>query len=104
MAQAFFDSFSGSVKQFSDQQKLAVWQKARLALGYNPAYVRLDACGAYIQWRDYGNTNSKFGWEIDHIVPVSASGGDNLDNLQPLQWENNRAKGNLTRLVCVVRT
>ena len=31
--------------------------------------------------------------EIDHIKPVSQDGGDELSNLQPLQWENNRHKG-----------
>jgi len=33
------------------------------------------------------------GWEVDHIRPVSHDGGDDLANLQPLQWKNNRCKG-----------
>lgn len=41
---------------------------------------------------EHGATN-KHGWEIDHIRPVVAGGNDDLSNLQPLQWENNRKKG-----------
>ncbi|KAB2921718.1 MAG: HNH endonuclease [Bacteroidetes bacterium] len=38
---------------------------------------------------------SQFGWEIDHIVPVSCGGTDEPSNLQALHWENNAAKGEL---------
>ena len=38
------------------------------------------------------------GWEIDHIRPVSANGGDYLDMPQPFQWENNRSKRTLSQV------
>ncbi len=66
-----------------------VWLKA----GADPAYVnfRKDACGATILRNDYGKTTD-YGWEIDHIKPVTSGGTDSVDNLQPLHWENNRCK------------
>jgi len=39
---------------------------------------------------DYGIVLSG---EIDHIKPVSLGGTDDLRNLQPLHWRNNRYKG-----------
>ena len=69
----------------------AVWEKATVS--GSRGRLRVDTFGTLI-WREgYGSTNSKLGWEIDHIKPVSQGGGDELENLQPLQWENNRRKG-----------
>ena len=68
----------------------AVWQKAQTMRNY--ATLRVDTCGWTIVRQEYGNTRSRYGWEIDHIVPVSGGGSDDLGNLQPLQWENNRRK------------
>jgi hypothetical protein len=66
---------------------------------------RKDACGAWIEWPKYGETtNGGTGWEIDQVKPVAKGGTDDLSNLQPLQWENNRHKGdNYPNWDCLVK-
>jgi hypothetical protein len=83
---------------WSHEEKSRVWWKANAVLGADGKKWRKDVCGAWIGWQFYGDRDSEYGWEVDHIDP---NGGDGTANLRPLQWENNCAK-NDGKLVCVV--
>jgi hypothetical protein len=85
----FNTNVSGS--QFDLATKVAVWQKAQIIPGYNAAVLRKDMCGAWIQWDQHGLTTN-YGWEIDHNRPVALNGADEIANLWPLHWSNNRYK------------
>jgi hypothetical protein len=77
-----------------------VWLKGEIIPGYKPTEWRKDRCGTIMHFSRHGDTNSSYGWEIDHIIPQSIGGTDDLSNLQPLQWQNNRKKGNLAIWNC----
>jgi len=88
-------------KKFSEETIQKVWEKGTFRANYDPRFWRLDECGAWIGRNHYGDTNSRVGWEIDHITPESEGGEDKLSNLRPLQWENKASKQE-GRLTCPV--
>jgi len=93
--------------RFSQAQIQKVWEKAKRVPGVDPAVYRKDHCNAWIKRSDYGINASSLStsWEIDHIKPKSKGGKDDLTNLQPLQWENNRGKSdNYPHWDCTVTT
>jgi len=87
-------------EKWSDEIILAVWKKGKIIGNNNSNVFRKDACGAWMKFSDHGDRDVKYGWEIDHINPVSNGGGDVLSNLQPLHWENNMSKGDSSELKC----
>jgi 5-methylcytosine-specific restriction endonuclease McrA len=89
-------------KRWSPEIVLAVWRKGKIVSGYDENTHRKDACGAWMEFRSHGDRDARYGWEIDHIKPVSEGGTDSLDNLRPLHWENNVAKGESSVLLCAI--
>jgi 5-methylcytosine-specific restriction endonuclease McrA len=79
-------------RKFSDEVVDKVWDKGTKIRGKYPDLYRRDAAGKEIYKPSYGK-NSEKGWQVDHKNPVSKNGSDNLRNLQPLQTEENKEKG-----------
>lgn len=85
----------------TDDQIQSVWEKGEKVNGYDADKYRKDQCGAWMTRTEYGNRDSMYGWEIDHITPESDGGGDELSNLRPLQHENNSSRQD-GRLTCPI--
>lgn len=87
---------------WSEDKIQYVWDRASIVEGYDKSRFRKDACGAWIIRDKYGDDDSLYGWEIDHIVPkalleekgYSQEEIDNCNNLRALQHENNASKSN----------
>ena len=80
--------------------KRLVWEKAPYVDVNHPEYGKNDPCKACIKKECYGDRDSAYGWEIDHIIPESIlqNAGvpqeliDDIDNLRPMHWRNNAQK------------
>lgn len=79
-------------RDFTQDEIEEAWNKADVAEGNNPDIFRKDYAGAWIRKSDYGNRNSEYGWEVDHLCPLSMNGTYDIGNLYPLHWKNNLAK------------
>jgi len=63
----------------------SVWEKATRQPGFET--FSLDHRGATINVFEYGQ-RSAYGWIIDHIVPLTQGGTDDVSNLRPLHWKH----------------
>ncbi len=52
-----------------EMTKQIVWRKGTPIPGYDADIWRRDVCGHAMKYSEHGNTNSEYGWEIDHIRP-----------------------------------
>lgn len=77
---------------FDEQTIDAVWNKAQTIKDKNPSVYRSDILGNTLSRSSYGN-QTILGWEIDHIIPVSKNGTDDIENLQALNSAANAKKG-----------
>ena len=79
--------------KFNKRQKNHCWEKAPKRINLNEDEFRFGAAGALIHYDDYGDEDSKFGWNIDHRKPTSEGGTDENSNIRAMHRENNLAKG-----------
>ena len=86
----------------TEEQIQEAWNRASVVEGYDKSRYRKDACGVWIIKNKYGDTDSLYGWVVDHIVPqsllrekgISDLMIDNNLNLRALQHKNNASKSN----------
>jgi len=77
---------------YSEAKIQQVWEKGTIVPQYDSNKYRKDSCGAWIQRDQYGYEGT-LGWNIDHVFPASKGGKEELENLRPMNWANNRSKG-----------
>ncbi len=70
-----------------DDEKLVAWRKGCIISGHDPDEWRMDRYGSLMRFPEYGQT-SVFGW----ATGADPSGSEELPNLEPLYWRNNRRK------------
>jgi len=70
-------------EEFCGETKDLVWEKAEKIYGkFKKAHLyRKDKYGNEIHYNKYGDTSSRYGWEIDHKKPVAKGGTDHINNL-----------------------
>ncbi|MBP5345209.1 MAG: hypothetical protein J6Y99_03245 [Bacteroidales bacterium] len=80
---------------YSDNQIEEAWNRATTIEGANPNEWRKDPCGAWIKRDQYGK-ESRYGWNIDHIIPKKLFQNNGYDctslNRWPMHWKNNNSK------------
>ena len=70
-----------------------IWNKGQVIFGVSSDQWRRDNYGNPIKFRDYGNRESPYGWEIHHIIPKRFGGMDVIGNLRPLHCRAPRLAG-----------
>lgn len=86
--------------EYTKDQLDRIWSKGIAIDGYDSSIIRQDACGAWILRDSFGQVDSDYCWEVDHIYPkslliergVEESFIDNEKNLRPLNRKNNISK------------
>ena len=77
----------------SKNAKEEIWELAEEIYNLPPELWRKDCYGNILHYDSYGKY-TPLGWQIDHIVPQSKGGCDEIDNLQIMQSNFNVSLSN----------
>jgi len=69
-----------------------MYSNERLNQIFDKKNGRCRHCGKQLAFSNYGIRGARGGWEVDHSVPKSKGGSDNLRNLWPTCWTCNLDK------------
>jgi hypothetical protein len=61
---------------------------------FGDSEVGHDFAGWEVRKGAYGQEGSRFGWNLDHILPKSMGGTDDMNNLQITHMATNSERGN----------
>lgn len=75
-------------------KKMSFWEKE-----FGNAIEAEDFAGRLIKKCAYGQINSRYGWDIDHIQPLSKGGKDNDENKQIVHVDTNDEKADKTTFI-----
>ena len=78
------------LSDYSDDTLNFIFQMAAWAIGW-PEFG-IDCDRRLIRRSEYG-LYTPYGWQVDHIIPVTAGGQDFIWNLRPRHWLGNAAAG-----------
>ena len=82
--------------EYSEKDKKYIWSKSTKAIkGKSHGLFALDYYNNEIHYFCYGDRNSRFGWEIDHITPEVFGGRTILNNLRAIHWRANARGGGI---------
>lgn len=71
-----------------------VYSNERLSDIFDKTDGHCRHCGKQLSFSNFGKRYARGGWEVDHSVPISKGGSDNLRNLWSTCWICNLDKSN----------
>ncbi len=86
--------------QYNESQKRQIWDNTtKPIIASNGVYLHnlyaLDYRNNEVHWNCFGDRESEFGWEIDHIIPVALGGRTIPRNLRVSHWKPNAILGGM---------